>query len=175
MRRLWQGEEVSIAGRFVALERARVRPALTAPPPIEVGGRGPRLLAAVAPHADAWNINLPPVAGRIAPAAEALANACRKIGRPPGAVARTCQIFARPGEDSGDPALLASYRRFNPWFGDIPDAELSRALLAGAALDCRRRLAALRQELDLALPILDLTGLARDAARRALDALAPRS
>jgi alkanesulfonate monooxygenase SsuD/methylene tetrahydromethanopterin reductase-like flavin-dependent oxidoreductase (luciferase family) len=173
VRRLWRGAEVSAAGRFVALERARIRPALAAPPPLEVGGRGPRLLGAVAPHLDAWNINLPPLAERIAPAADALANACRKVGRPPGAVARTCQIFARPGADPGDPALLASYRRFNPWFGHIPDAELSRALLAGAPAECRRRLDALRQELDLALPILDLTGLARDAARRALDALAP--
>ena len=173
VRRLWRGEEVSAAGCFVALERARVRPALATPPPIEVGGRGPRLLAAAAPHADAWNINLPPLARRIAPAADALAAACRALGRPAGAVARSCQIFARPGEDPGDPALLAAYRRFNPWFAGIPDDELAGAVLAGDPADCRRRLDALRAELGLALPILDLTGLPRDAARRALDALAP--
>jgi alkanesulfonate monooxygenase SsuD/methylene tetrahydromethanopterin reductase-like flavin-dependent oxidoreductase (luciferase family) len=173
VRRLWSGEEVSVAGRFVALERARVRPALATPPPIEVGGRGPRLLAAAAPYADAWNINLPPLAARIAPAAAALESTCRALGRPAGVVARSCQIFARPGEDPADPALLAAYRRFNPWFGGIPDAELAGAVLAGAPADCRRRLDALRAELDLALPILDLTGLSHDAARRALDALAP--
>ncbi|MGH7289356.1 MAG: hypothetical protein ACREI8_15200, partial [Myxococcota bacterium] len=66
------------------------------------------------------------------------------------------------------------YRRFNPWFGAIPDAELAAALVAGDPSDCRRRLDALRGELRLALPIADLTGLASDAARRALDALAPR-
>jgi alkanesulfonate monooxygenase SsuD/methylene tetrahydromethanopterin reductase-like flavin-dependent oxidoreductase (luciferase family) len=173
VRRLWHGEEVSVSGRFVTLHRARVRPALDCPPPIEVGGRGPRLLAAAAPHADAWNVNLPPLAARIGPAAEALAAACRALGRPPGAIARTCQVFARPGEDPADPALLVAYRRFNPWFGGVPDAELAGAVLAGAAADCRRRLDALRGQLGLALPILDLTGLARDAARRALDALAP--
>jgi alkanesulfonate monooxygenase SsuD/methylene tetrahydromethanopterin reductase-like flavin-dependent oxidoreductase (luciferase family) len=175
VRRLWRGEEVSTAGRFVALDRARIRPALETPPRLEVGGRGPRLLATAAPHLDAWNVNLPPLAARIAPAADALARACRAAGRPPEAVARTCQIFARPGEDPADPGLLASYRRFNPWFAGVPDAELAGALLAGAPDACRRRLDALRAELGLALPILDLTGLARDAARRALDALAPGS
>ena len=182
VRRLWRGEEVSAAGRFVRLDRARVRPALAMPPPLEVGGRGPRLLAAAAPHADAWNVNLPPLAKWIAPAAEALEAACRALGRPagpavggrpPGSIARSCQIFARPGADPADPALLAAYRRFHPWFGAIPDAELAGAVLAGSPAACRERLAVLRDELGLALPILDLTGLPFDAARRALDALAP--
>jgi alkanesulfonate monooxygenase SsuD/methylene tetrahydromethanopterin reductase-like flavin-dependent oxidoreductase (luciferase family) len=167
VRRLWRGEEVSLAGRFVALEGARVRPALAAPPPIEVGGRGPRLLRVAAAHADAWNVNLPPLAAHVAGAARAL-------GASDARIARTCQLFARPGADPRDPSLLAAYRRFNPWFGAIPDAELAPAILAGDASDCRRRLDALREELRLALPIVDLTGLASDAARHALDALAPR-
>jgi alkanesulfonate monooxygenase SsuD/methylene tetrahydromethanopterin reductase-like flavin-dependent oxidoreductase (luciferase family) len=163
VRRLWRGEDVTCAGRFVVLAGARVRPALTAPPPIEVGARSPRLLRVAAGRADAWNVNLPPLAGRLAPVA---AHA--------GRLARTCQVFARPGEDPRDPALLAAYRRFNPWFAAVPDAELAEALLAGDPADCRRRLDALRGSLGLALPIVDLTGLSHDAARRALDALAPR-
>ena len=166
VRRLWRGEEVSGTGRFVALEGARVRPALAAPPPIEVGARSPRLLRVAAAHADAWNVNLPPLASHVARAAQAL-------GTSDGRLARTCQIFVRPGEDPRDPALLAAYRRFNPWFGGVPDAELAGALVAGDPDDCRRRLDALRGELRLTLPIADLTGLASDAARRALDALAP--
>ena len=166
VRRLWRGEELSSSGRFVALEGARVRPALAAPPPIEVGARSPRLLRVASRHADAWNVNLPPLASHVARAAQAL-------GASDGRIARTCQIFVRPGEDPRDPALLAAYRRFNPWFGGIPDAELASAIVAGDAGDCRRRLDALRGELRLALPIADLTGLASDAARRALDALAP--
>ena len=173
VRALWRGEDVSAAGRFVVLEGARVRPALPRPPPIEVGGRGPRLLRVAAKHAEAWNVNLPPIAAQIEPAGEALAAACQALGRPGGALARSCQIFARPGEDPADPALLAAYRRFNPWFAGVPDAELAGAVLAGAAADCRRRLDALAEQLALALPIVDLTGLARDAARRAIDALAP--
>jgi alkanesulfonate monooxygenase SsuD/methylene tetrahydromethanopterin reductase-like flavin-dependent oxidoreductase (luciferase family) len=173
VRRLWRGEEVTLAGRFVALEGARVRPALERPPPIELGARGPRLLRVAAAHADAWNVNLPPVAALVAPARRALAEACRALGRTEDAVARTCPVFARPGSDPRDPALLAAYRRFNPWFAAVPDAQLAGAILAGAPADCRRRLDALGEELGLALPIADLTGLAVDAARRALDALAP--
>jgi alkanesulfonate monooxygenase SsuD/methylene tetrahydromethanopterin reductase-like flavin-dependent oxidoreductase (luciferase family) len=167
VRRLWRGEEVSGAGRFVMLDGARVRPALAAPPPIEVGARSPRLLRVAAAHADAWNVNLPPLATHVARAAQAL-------GASDGRIARTCQIFVRPGADPRDPALLAAYRRFNPWFGTVPDTELAPALVAGDPSDCRRRLDALRGELRLALPIADLTGLDSDAARRALDALAPR-
>jgi alkanesulfonate monooxygenase SsuD/methylene tetrahydromethanopterin reductase-like flavin-dependent oxidoreductase (luciferase family) len=173
VRRLWRGEEVTLAGRFVGLEGARVRPALAPPPPIEVGARGPRLLRVAAAHADAWNVNLPPVASLVAPARRALAAACRALGRSEDAVALTCPVFARPGEAPRDPALLAAYRRFNPWFAAVPDAALAGAIVAGAPGDCRRRLDALRDELGLALPIADLTGLGCDAARRALDALAP--
>jgi alkanesulfonate monooxygenase SsuD/methylene tetrahydromethanopterin reductase-like flavin-dependent oxidoreductase (luciferase family) len=174
LRRLWRGEEVSAAGRFVTLDRAQLRPALALAPPIEVGARSPHLLRVVAAHADAWNVNLPPLAACVAPARARLEAACRALGRPAAAVRLTCQIFARPGEDPTDPALLAAYRRFNPWFGAIPDAELAATILAGTPRECQRRLDALRGELHLALPIVDLTGLASDAARRALDALAPR-
>jgi alkanesulfonate monooxygenase SsuD/methylene tetrahydromethanopterin reductase-like flavin-dependent oxidoreductase (luciferase family) len=174
VRRLWRGEEVSLAGRFVALDRARVRPALASPPAIEVGARSPRLLRVAAAHADAWNVNLPPLARLVLPARAQLEAACRALGRPEDAVALTCPIFARPGADPHDPALLASYRRFNPWFGAVPDAELAGTILAGDPAECRARLALVREELKLALPIVDLTGLPIDAARRALDALSGR-
>lgn len=174
IRTLWRGEEVSLAGRFVTLDRARVTPALNPPPPIEVGARSPRLLGVAAAHADAWNVNLPPLPALVRPARAALDRACGERGRPPGSVALRCQVFVRPGEDPADPALLTCYRRFNPWFGAIPDAELSAAIVAGSPQECRARLAALREELQLELPIIDLTGLPRDAARRALDALAPQ-
>jgi hypothetical protein len=138
-----------------------------------VGARSPRLLRVVAAHADAWNVNLPPLRAHVAPAHARLEAECRALGRAATAIALTCQVFARPGHDPTDPALLAAYRRFNPWFGAIPDAELAGAILAGDPHECRSRLEALRTELHLALPIVDLTGLACDAARRALDALAP--
>jgi alkanesulfonate monooxygenase SsuD/methylene tetrahydromethanopterin reductase-like flavin-dependent oxidoreductase (luciferase family) len=173
VRRLWRGEDVTLAGRFVALDGARVRPAPVKPPPIEVGARGPRLLRVAAAHADLWNVNLPPIPALVAPARRALAEACRALGRQEDAVALACPVFARPGADPRDAALLAGYRRFAPWFAAVPDAALAGAIAAGPPADCRRRIEALRDELDLALPIVDLTGLDLDATRRALDALAP--
>ena len=52
----------------------------------------------------------------------------------------------------------------------IPDAELSEALVLGPAADCRARLAELAASLQLAWPVLDLTGLKAEATLRNLEA-----
>ena len=83
-------------------------------------------------------------------------------------------VFTRPGRDPEDPGLHAEYRRLNPWFSDVADAELPVALVAGPGSGCRERLLALASQLGVALPVADLSGLGADAARHALDALAPR-
>jgi len=172
LRALWRGETVTRAGRFVRLEGARVRPV---PPggriPIEVGARRAKLIELVARHADRWDVNLPPVARRVDEAAQTLARACRAHGRDPDAIARSLWIFARPGRDPGDPALRAEFRRWNPWFADVPDAELGEAIVAGDDAACRGRIATLRERLRLALPVVDCSGLDADAARRVVDAL----
>jgi alkanesulfonate monooxygenase SsuD/methylene tetrahydromethanopterin reductase-like flavin-dependent oxidoreductase (luciferase family) len=171
---LWRGEEVSLAGRFVQLESVRIRPALPAGRPlVEVAGRGPRMLALAAAHADAWNLNLPALASRVRPATRRLEEACRQIGRDPQGIARVLWIFARPEAAAGGATLRREFRRLNPWLGPLSDAEVDDALLAGGKERCRERLAALRRELALDLPVVDLSGLPHDAARRALALLAP--
>lgn len=175
LRALWRGEEVSLAGRFVRLEGARVRPA---PPPgrplLEVAGRRPGLLSLVAAHADAWNMNLPALPSPVHAATRRLEEACRSIGRDPGRIARVLWIFARPEARPGEAALRREFRRWNPWLGPLTDAEVDEALLAGGETSCRQRLSRLRTELRLDLPVVDLAGLPHDAARRALAQLAPR-
>ncbi len=175
LRRLWRGEEVSCTGRFVTLDRARVRPVLSRPPQLEVAARSARLLGVVARHADAWNVNLPPIPSRVARAGAALTRAAEAVGRDPRAIERVLWIFARPALAAGDPAVLASFRRFNPWFHDIADAELAGAILCGGIDAARSRLAALREELHLQLPVIELTGLPFAEAREALAGLAPRA
>lgn len=174
LRALWRGETVTRSGRFVRLDGARVRPL---PPggrlPIEIGARRERLLQLVARHADRWDVNLPPVRRRVAEAAAALERACGDAGRDPDSIERSLWVFARPGRDPGDPALRAEFRRWNPWFADLPDAELGEAIVAGDAARCRRELARLAAELRLALPVVDCSGLDADAAGRVVDALAP--
>lgn len=173
LRRLWAGETVTTAGRHVRLAGARVRPLPRGGRmPLEVAGRGPRLLAALASHADRWDVNLPPVLTRVHDASQQLASACRARGRDPAEIGRSMWIFARPGADPLDPAVRAAFRRWNPWFGGIPDAELPEAILAGPAPACRTRLATIRQELGIDLPVLDLSGLDCAAAERVMTELA---
>lgn len=173
LRRLWAGETVTAAGRYVRLAGARVRPLPRGGRmPIAIAGRGRRVLELVAAHADRWDVNLPPIAARVDDAARLLADACRARGRDPGGIARSMWVLARPGEDPDDPAVRAAFRRWNPWFSDVPDAELREAVLAGPVAECRARLAWIRARLGIDLPLLDLSGLDRATAERVMAELA---
>lgn len=172
LRALWRGESVTRHGRHVRLEGARVRPV---PPggriPIRVAARRPRMLGLVAAHADVWDVNLPPLRGRVEAAAERLAAACAARGRDPGQIARSMLLFTRPGAEPS--AALAEFRRLNPWFREIPDVEIAPTLLVGEPERCAARLRELAAELRLTHPVLDLSGLEAGATRRLMDALGP--
>jgi alkanesulfonate monooxygenase SsuD/methylene tetrahydromethanopterin reductase-like flavin-dependent oxidoreductase (luciferase family) len=174
VRGLWRGDAVTLDGRYVRLDAARVRPT---PPggaiPIAVAARRPRMLELVAAHADTWEINLPPLANRVRAAAAELAEACARRGRDPGAIDRCLWIFTRLNPALEAAAALPEYRARNPWFGEIPDSEIATGLVVGNAAHCRRRLAELAGELSLDLPVLDLSGLPVGPARSLLEALAP--
>src|SRR5690606_5283964 len=173
LRRLWAGETVTCAGRFVRLEGAKVRPVPRGGRlPIALARGGRRLPDLVAAHGDGWDVNLPPIVTRVDDAARLLDAACRARGRDPASIARSMWIFARPGADPDDPAVRAAFRRWNPWFAAIPDAELREAVLAGPVPACRARLAEIRSRLGIDLPILDLSGLDRAAAERVMTDLA---
>lgn len=173
LRRLWAGETVTTEGRHVRLAGARVRPLPRGGRmPIAIAGRGPRVLELVARHAERWDVNLPPVAARVHDATRRLAAACRAHGRDPAAIGRSMWVFARPGADPHDPAVRAAFRRWNPWFSDISDAELHEAVLAGPVADCRLRIASIRRDLGIDLPVLDLTGLDPEQADRVMTGMA---
>ncbi len=174
LRGLWRGDGVTLSGRHVQLEEARVRPVPSGGRiPIEIAARRPRMLELVAAHADVWNVNLPALPGPVAAAAGRLERACARLGRDPEQIARSLWIFTRAGGDADVEAALPEFRRLNPWFREIPDAEAVRALLVGAGDSCRARLEELRETLDLDLPVLDLSGLDAPRARETLEALAP--
>jgi alkanesulfonate monooxygenase SsuD/methylene tetrahydromethanopterin reductase-like flavin-dependent oxidoreductase (luciferase family) len=173
LRALWSGAAVTQRGRFVTLENARVRPRLDPPPPIELAAAGRRMLELVVEHAQAWNVNVPPLAERVAEATRKLEAACVARSRNPREIARVLQIFARPGLAGSDPQLLRAFRRFHPWFADVRDADVPRAVLCGGSAAARAQLARMRRELALDLPVVDLTGLEPEPAEEALAALAP--
>jgi len=174
VRELWRGGTVSMNGRFVALDRARIQPA---PPagriPISIAGRRPQILELVAAHADTWEINLPPLPDRVAEAGIALEDACRRRGRDPAEIERSMWIFTRI-QPSGDPiGAFDEYRRLNPWFGRLSDDDCAAATVVGSPERCRARLAAIADDLGLDFPVIDLSGLDAAASRVALERLAP--
>lgn len=171
LRALWRGEAVTRAGRYVRLESARVRPTPPNGIAVAIPARGPRMLRRVARHADIWDVNLPPIAERVAEAASVLARACEELERDPAEIRRSQWIFSRLDTPPAD--ALAEFRRLNPWFSGIPDDEARSGLVLGSPADCRGRLAELADALALDLPVLDLSGLAAAPARRLLEALAP--
>jgi alkanesulfonate monooxygenase SsuD/methylene tetrahydromethanopterin reductase-like flavin-dependent oxidoreductase (luciferase family) len=174
MRALWRGETVSMQGRHVRLDGARVRPLPRGGQmPVEVAAARPRMLAVVAAHADVWDVNLPALPERVKGAAARLTAACRRIGRDPASIRRSQWLFVRAGRDPADPALGAEFRRLNPWFGDLGEVETAAALIAGSPEACRARVRRLAAELALDLPVLDLSGLPVDAVRQQLDAFSP--
>jgi alkanesulfonate monooxygenase SsuD/methylene tetrahydromethanopterin reductase-like flavin-dependent oxidoreductase (luciferase family) len=174
LRRLWRGESVTVQGRYVTLDRARVRPL---PPQgrirIEIAAKGPRMLELVARHADVWEVNLPPSAPRVARAEGVLAEHCRRQGRDPRAIERSMWLFTRLSDGHDASASFKEYRRLTPWFHWIPDEELASAMILGSAARCRARLADLVAGLRLDWPVVDLSGLAAEPSRRVLEALAP--
>jgi hypothetical protein len=133
----------------------------SAPVPIAVSAAGARALEVVRRHADAWDANVPPLRERLLPLRE-------RLGR---ALPTWCWVFARPGASFEDAAR--AYRHHAPWFHGLAPGDVERAILYGEPERCREKLERLREELALALPIVDLTGLDEAGAERALELLAP--
>jgi len=172
VRALWRGETLDLAGEYVQLDGARVRPSpADGHIPIEIAAKSPRLLGVVARHADVWNINLPPIAARFAEAEAHLRRACAACGRDPGEIARSMWIFARAQRNPKPDAALKEFRRLNPWFGALPDEEIAAAMVVGDAAHCRARLAELADEFKLDLPVIDLSGMDATSARHTLEAI----
>lgn len=80
-----------------------VRDALCSPPPVQarlpllIGGKGDRMLAVVARHADQWNMwGLPPT---LAERASLLAARCEAIGRDPATIHRSTQALVMVTDD----------------------------------------------------------------------------
>jgi alkanesulfonate monooxygenase SsuD/methylene tetrahydromethanopterin reductase-like flavin-dependent oxidoreductase (luciferase family) len=174
VRGLWRGEPVSMNGRFVVLDGARIQPA---PPagriPISIAGRRPKVLDLVAAHADTWEINLPPLPDRVAEASATLENACQRRGRDPAEIGRSMWIFTRIQTSDERACAFDEYRRLNPWFGELSDHDCAAATVVGSAEHCRTRLASIADELALDFPVIDLSGLDAAASHLALERMAP--
>jgi len=172
--RLWRGETVSSAGRYVTLDQARVRPI----PPRErlqlaIAAKGERMLELVARYAARWDLNLPPVARRVRDAEQKLQLACEAHHRDPANIRRQMWLYTRIAGRSTMPAIRSAFRELNPWFAYLQDFELDEAIVSGTVEECRARIETVQQELILDLAILDLSGLDAPEALRHIELLAP--
>ena len=79
----------------------------------------------------------------------------------------------RPQQRPDRAGAIEEFRRLNPWFEALTDAELESALVVGEPGSCRERLLELAETLRIDQPILDLSGLDAETARRNLDAFPP--
>jgi F420-dependent oxidoreductase-like protein len=110
IRMLWTQESSTFEGRFWRLDDARCEPKpIQSPhPPIVVGGTQPKMLRVIARHANEWNT--PGLAGpeEWARVNTQLDEACAEVGRDPGEVRRSVQLFLHPAQEGQVDVLLSS-------------------------------------------------------------------
>jgi probable F420-dependent oxidoreductase len=103
IRTLLRDGVIDFDGRFYQARDCELlpRPARPDGPPLLIGSRGPRMLAITLPHVDAWNVWFSDTDNRpdgVPALRELVDDACRAVGRDPGAVGRTVAVQVRmPG------------------------------------------------------------------------------
>jgi alkanesulfonate monooxygenase SsuD/methylene tetrahydromethanopterin reductase-like flavin-dependent oxidoreductase (luciferase family) len=98
------GGPLTFDGRHHQTADARnLPPAVQEPRPrVFVGGKGDRLLALAAAHADGWNTCWVWTPDAYRARLDVLARACERVARDPGTVWRTLGLYALCGEDQAD-------------------------------------------------------------------------
>ena len=123
IRRLLNGEEVDFRGDYYTLDDCLIVPPgpRQEGPPLMIGSAGERMLDITMPYAQSWNAWYAWFGNRpenLAPWMEKVDQACRRIGRDPETVERTCAVYVGltggkgrhmlAKNDSGAPALTGS-------------------------------------------------------------------
>jgi F420-dependent oxidoreductase-like protein len=100
IRRLWTEEKVDHEGRFWTLKDALCFPKpVQKRLPIVIGGSGPKkTLRVVAKHADEWNAPMA-TADSYRDLSKILEDHCSDVGRDPGEIKRSVQLFLMPGNE----------------------------------------------------------------------------
>jgi alkanesulfonate monooxygenase SsuD/methylene tetrahydromethanopterin reductase-like flavin-dependent oxidoreductase (luciferase family) len=103
--RLLREDEVSYTGRWYGTDGIVMRPGFVGgrTPPLLLAAHGPKAIAAVARHGDAWN-TYGPTLDEARVNSERLDEACAAIGRDPAAIRRSALLGLMPGTTWTTPA-----------------------------------------------------------------------
>ena len=98
IRRLLSGEELDFRGDYYRLDDCMILPPGPRPqgPPLMIGSAGERMLDITMPYAQSWNAWYAWFGNRpegLVPWMEKVDEACRRVGRDPGEVERTCAVY----------------------------------------------------------------------------------
>lgn len=117
IRRLWTEESVSFEGRFYTLQDAicEPKPIQRPHPPIVIGGSQPKMLRVIARHADEWNMPSHQGPADWGETNTRLDEACTEVGRNPGEVRRSVQLFLHPR----DPEQVAGQLDLLPQYAEL--------------------------------------------------------
>jgi probable F420-dependent oxidoreductase len=111
IRRLLDGEELIFKGEHYTIDGAICRPGPVQKPhpPIWIGGKGDRLLGAVAQVADGWNYSWVGSIDAYSERVTGAVRACEAAGRDPASLRRSVGAYVLAGRDDAD--LLRRYER----------------------------------------------------------------
>jgi probable F420-dependent oxidoreductase len=111
IRRLLDGEELVFKGEHYTIDGAICRPGPVQKPhpPIWIGGKGDRLLAAAARVADGWNFSWVGSIEAYSERAAAADRSCESAGRDPATLRRSVGAYVLVGRDDAD--LIRRYER----------------------------------------------------------------
>jgi alkanesulfonate monooxygenase SsuD/methylene tetrahydromethanopterin reductase-like flavin-dependent oxidoreductase (luciferase family) len=108
VRRLLDGERVTLDGRFWQTEDAVLLPRPKRRPRLMVGSNGPRMLRITLPHVDAWNVwyeDYGNSAEGFAELSERISAAARDVGRDPDEIERSACVLVVLDRAAGERAL----------------------------------------------------------------------
>ena len=139
IRRLLDGERVTLEGSHLHAEDAVLIPAPPAPPRLMIGSNGPRMLGIALPHVHVWNtwyVDFGNSPEGFAALNERISEAARLAGRDPAEVERSaCVYIALDGADTGRattpeaPPLSGSPERLAPTLVEFAEAGADELIL----------------------------------------------
>jgi alkanesulfonate monooxygenase SsuD/methylene tetrahydromethanopterin reductase-like flavin-dependent oxidoreductase (luciferase family) len=137
IRRLLEGERVTMAGRFHAVEETVLLPRPSRRPTLMVGSFRERVLRATLPHVDVWNAwyeDYGNIVEGFAALTVRVGAIAEEVGRPPAEIERSaCVLVAPSAEERPDrweaPPLTGSMDRIAAGLRDLADAGADEAIL----------------------------------------------